>query len=269
MIVTLDAGHYGSKYNQSPLVKNYYESVFNWKMANYMKEYFEKYNIQVRLTRESINHDIGLYDRGYMAKGSDIFISIHSNACDSASVDYPVVIHGFDENSTSSLALSLARLIGETIGTRQEGRTYTRKKTNSYDEYYGVLRGARAAKVKYRYIIEHSFHTNKAAAQFLLKEENIRKLAFEESELIAQYFGYKLFGDSIHKKKHIARIIVENLNVRKVPDWSAKPCQVVHYGDAFTIDKEVSAKNGNTKMFKLKSGLYITTSKRYVETFYQ
>ena len=268
MIVTLDAGHYG-KFNRSPVVKNYYESEFNWKMVKYMKEYFEKYNIKVRLTRESINHNIDVYDRGYLAKGSDIFISIHSNACDSPTVDYPVVIRGYDEPSTNNLALSLAKLIAEIMDTKQEGRTYTRKKTNSNQEYYGVLRGAKAVKVKYRYIIEHSFHTNKAAAQFLLNDENIRKLAFEECELIAQYFGYKLFVDSIHDKKHIARVIVENLNVRKVADWSVRPYKVVHYGEAFQIEKEVDAKNGKTNMFKLKSGLYITASEKYVETFYQ
>lgn len=268
MLITIDAGHYG-KYNQSPIVKEYYESVFNWKMANYMKEYFEKCGIKVRMTRESINHDIAVFDRGYMAKGSDLFISVHSNACDDSKVDYPVVIRGFDQSSTNSLALSIAKLIAETMGTKQNGQTYVRTLQSGKEEWYGVLRGSRSAKVKYRYIIEHSFHTNKAAAQFLLKEENIRNLALAECELIAQYFGYKLFANTIHDKKYIARIIVEDLNVRKVPDWSAKPCQTVHYGDAFQIVEEVDAKNGSTRMFKLKSGLYITASKRYVETFYQ
>lgn len=268
MVITLDAGHFG-KYNQSPLVKNYYESVFNWKMVNYMKEYFKKYNIKVKLTRQSINHNISVFDRGYMAKGTDIFISIHSNACDSSRTDYPVVIRGFDEPSTNGLALSLAKLIGEIMETKQDGKTYTRKQSSRNEEFYGVLRGARNAKVKYRYIIEHSFHTNKAAAQFLLKDENVKKLAEEECELIAQYFGYKLFAKNIHDKKHIARVIVEDLNVRKKPDWSVKPSQIVHYGEAFQIDKEVNAKNGSTNMFKLKSGLYITASNKYVESFYQ
>ena len=268
MIITIDAGHYG-KYNQSPIEKKYFESEFNWKMANYMKEYFEKYNMKVNLIRKNINEDIKLFNRGYMAKGSDMFISIHSNASDSPNTDYPVVIRGFNEPSTDTLGLALANLIAEIMNTRQKGKTYTKTLDNKIEEWYGVLRGAKSANVKYRYIIEHSFHTNRAAAQFLLKDENIRKLAFEECELIAQYFGYKLFSDAINKKKFIARIIVENLNVRKIPDWSAKPCQIVHYGDAFTIDEEVEAKNGNTKMFKLKSGLYITSSKKYVETFYQ
>lgn len=268
MKITIDAGHYG-KYNQSDVVKEYYESVFNWKMANYMKEYFEKNGITVKMTRESINHNIEIFDRGYKAKGSDMFISIHSNACNDSNVDYPVVIRGFDEPTTDKLAISLANIIAEIMNTKQKGRSYTKKLTTKNDEWYGVLRGARKANVKYRYIIEHSFHTNKAAAQFLLKDENIRKLAFEECELICQYLGYKALADSIQKKKHIARIIVEELNVRKVADWKAKPCQIVKYGDAFEIVDEVEAKNGTTKMFKLKSGLYITTSKKYVETFYQ
>ena len=40
MLVVLDAGHYG-KYNQSPVLKSFYESEFNWKMVYYMKNYFE------------------------------------------------------------------------------------------------------------------------------------------------------------------------------------------------------------------------------------
>ena len=40
-------------------------------------------------------------------------------------------------------------------------------------------------------------------------------------------------------------------------------------GDVFTIVDTVEAKNGRVKMYKLKSGLYITTASQYVEDFYQ
>ena len=269
MLVVLDPGHYG-KYNRSPIVKSFYESEFNWKMTYYMKQYFEEMGIKVKLTKYSSSIDLPVYNRGLLAKGADIFLSIHSNACDDPNVDYPVVIRGFDEKSTDKLALSLAELISETMDTWQEGRTYVRKKTTRNDEWYGVLRGARAVGVKYRYIIEHSFYTNKKSALWLSNENNIKKLAKLECELIAQYFGYKKFAETISPKRlHLVRVKVDDLNVRRVADWKAKPCQVVNKGDVFTIVDTVEAKNGRVKMYKLKSGLYITTASQYVEDFYQ
>ena len=265
MLITLDAGHYG-KYNQSPVLKSFYESEFNWKMVYYMKEYFEEMGIKVKLTRYSSSLDLPIFQRGVEAKGSDLFLSIHSNACDDSNVDYPVVIRGFDQPSTNKLALQLAKLIEETMDTWQEGRTFVKKKSNRNDEWYGVLRGARAVGVKYRYIIEHSFYTNRKAVLWLSKDENVRKLAKLECELIAQYFGYE--KDS-KDKLHLVRVKIDELNVRKIPDWKARPCNVVNKGDVFTIVDTVQAKNGDTKMYKLKSGLYITTAKKYVEDFYQ
>lgn len=54
-----------------------------------------------------------------------------------------------------------------------------------------MLRGARAAGCKLYYIVEHSFHTNKRATEWLLNEDNLRVLAQEEAKLIAEYYGLK------------------------------------------------------------------------------
>ena len=39
--ICLDAGHVGSKYNQSPVVKTYYESAMNWKLHLKLKAELE------------------------------------------------------------------------------------------------------------------------------------------------------------------------------------------------------------------------------------
>ena len=67
MVITLDSGHYG-KYNQSPVIKNFYESEFNWKMTNKLAKYLKQYGITVKLTRSELNRDKALYERGLMAK---------------------------------------------------------------------------------------------------------------------------------------------------------------------------------------------------------
>lgn len=187
--ICLDAGHVGSKYNQSPVVKTYYESAMVWALHLKLKAQLEARGFQVVTTRASIDTDLGVYERGTASKGCDVFISLHSNACSTESVDYPVVYRAYDnKNNVDTLALKLAKKVGELIGTTQAGRTATRK-NSSGGEYYGVLRGARAVGTPYYMLIEHSFHTNTKATKWLSKDANLDKLAVAEADILAEFFG--------------------------------------------------------------------------------
>ena len=178
--ICLDAGHVGSKYNQSPVVKTYYESAMVWALHLKLKAQLEARGFQVVTTRASIDTDLGVYERGTASKGCDVFISLHSNACGTESVDYPVVYRAYDNK--------LAKKVGELMGTTQAGRTATRK-NSSGGEYYGVLRGARAVGTPYYMLIEHSFHTNTKATKWLSKDANLDKLAVAEADILAEFFG--------------------------------------------------------------------------------
>lgn len=187
--ICLDAGHVGSKYNQSPVVKTYYESAMVWALHLKLKAQLEARGFQVVTTRASIDTDLGIYERGTASKGCDVFISLHSNACGTESVDYPVVYRAYDnKNNVDTLALKLAKKVGELMGTTQAGRTATRK-NSSGGEYYGVLRGARAVGTPYYMLIEHSFHTNTKATKWLSKDANLDKLAVAEADILAEFFG--------------------------------------------------------------------------------
>ena len=187
--ICLDAGHVGSKYNQSPVVKSYYESAMVWALHLKLKAQLEARGFQVVTTRASIDTDLGVYGRGTASKGCDVFISLHSNACGTESVDYPVVYRAYDnKNNVDTLALKLAKKVGELMGTTQAGRTATRK-NSSGGEYYGVLRGARAVGTPYYMLIEHSFHTNTKATKWLSKDANLDKLAVAEADILAEFFG--------------------------------------------------------------------------------
>lgn len=187
--ICLDAGHVGSKYNQSPVVKTYYESAMVWVLHLKLKAQLEARGFQVVTTRASIDTDLGVYERGTASKGCDVFISLHSNACGTESVDYPVVYRAYDnKNNVDTLALKLAKKVGELMGTTQAGRTATRK-NSSGGEYYGVLRGARAVGTPYYMLIEHSFHTNTKATKWLSKDANLDKLAVAEADILAEFFG--------------------------------------------------------------------------------
>ena len=187
--ICLDAGHVGSKYNQSPVVKTYDESAMVWALHLKLKAQLEARGFQVVTTRASIDTDLGVYERGTASKGCDVFISLHSNACGTESVDYPVVYRAYDnKNNVDTLALKLAKKVGELMGTTQAGRTATRK-NSSGGEYYGVLRGARAVGTPYYMLIEHSFHTNTKATKWLSKDANLDKLAVAEADILAEFFG--------------------------------------------------------------------------------
>lgn len=186
--ICLDAGHYG-KYNRSPAVSSYYESDMSWKLHLLLKKYLEEYGVEVITTRANQANDLPLETRGYTARGCNLFLSIHSNAVGSAvneSVDYPLACCCVS-GKADALGLKLAQCVQSTMGTKQAGRITKRTLTNGKD-YYGVLRGAAAVGVT-GILLEHSFHTNTKATNWLLSDSNLDKLAKAEVNVIAAHYG--------------------------------------------------------------------------------
>ena len=60
-------------------------------------------------------------------------------------------------------------------------------------------------------------------------------------------------------------VTLDKLNVRKVADWEADPVATVKEGQHLQVVAKVDAKNGDTPMYRLESGLYITASDKYVK----
>lgn len=186
MKICIDAGHYG-KYNRSPVNPAYYESDMSWKLHNYLAAALKLYGFTVVLTRTSQDKDLALEARGKAAKGCDLFLSIHSNACDDASQDYPLACCCVS-GKADKLGQKLADTVQTVMHTRQSGRIWKRQGTSG--DYYGVLRGAASVSVP-GILLEHSFHTNAAATKWLLVDSNLKKLAQAEADTIAAYYGIK------------------------------------------------------------------------------
>lgn len=234
--VHLDPGHFGSNYNRSTVNSNYTEANMTWKLTKYLKEELEKLDVKVTLSRSTKNANPDLYNRGYGAKNCDLFLSIHSNASATESTDYPIAIcllddkkYDFDDVSRA-IGLRLAKIIAKTMGTTQEGRIGTKQSSNDTnkngikdDEYYGVLRGAKSAKVP-GIILEHSFHTNKKATAWLLKEENLKTLAKEEAKVIVNYFKPK---EKDNKEKEKKKPVKKIYRIRK--SWKDAESQIGAY----------------------------------------
>lgn len=186
----LDAGHYGD-YNRSPAVPEYYESHMSWTLHQLLAAELEKFGIDTAFTRPARSGDLEVYTRGSKARGFDMFLSLHSNAVGGSvreDVDRPVVIRLANDGEGDAFARRLADSIADLMGTRQPGQVTTRLMNNG-GEYYGVLRGARAAGCPHAFIVEHSFHTATAPSRWLLDPANLKALAVLEASLIAEFFG--------------------------------------------------------------------------------
>lgn len=241
--ICLDAGHYG-KYNRSPVVPEYYESDMVWKLHMMQKEILESYGFEVVTTRENQATDRALSDRGRASAGCALFLSNHSNACGTESVDYPVAICLLDDDKiiiddeSRRIGEILAKVVQETMQTRQAGRVSTRQSANDRDgngmhddEYYGVLHGAKMAGTP-GIIMEHSFHTNASATRWLLNDSNLRKLAEAECKAIAQYYGMDKQSTPAEENHDMSRDeFIEFVGKVAMEDWKQRkiclPCVVV------------------------------------------
>lgn len=267
--ICIDAGHFG-KYNPSPANKNYYESEMAWKLSMLQKKYLEEYGAKVVLTRNDQATDLAVVARGECAKGSDLFVSNHSNAASTTvndSVDYIAVFHLENDTTTKcddiskEVAYKIAPVIDEIMGTKQGYQVLTRKVNFDRNEdgilndnYYGVLHGARMVGVP-GLIIEHSFHTNTKMTNWLMDDNNLDKLARAEAKVIAEYFDLsKIEKDEPVKetptiKKGDVVSVCEGATYydekKKVPAWVRKKNWIVKSvsGDRAVIDESQDGKN--------------------------
>lgn len=213
--VMLDPGHAGYYYNRSPVNPNYYESATMWEFAKYLKTALEAYGFEVGMTRYSIHDDPELTERGRRARGYDLFLSLHSNAAGTKYPDAPWIIHYSSDETTQvdeeskKIASILGPVISETMGVSDP---YYYTKACDFDrdgdgrigdEYYGVLFGAKSVGVP-GVILEHSFHTNEAAAEWLLNDNNLMNLAQAEADALAEYYGMEAPMTAAEKRDYEA-----------------------------------------------------------------
>ena len=153
--IIIDAGHYGG-YNQSPVYTQYKEGDQMWKLSQYLTTALKEYGFTVGSTKASVNDypksngKDDVYKRGQMAKGYDLMLSLHSNACGTESVNRAVIIHPMSGES-KGLAAKLGECVKSTMGVSSyqlaqrdynTGTFYYDGKARSGKDYYGVIRGA-------------------------------------------------------------------------------------------------------------------------------
>ena len=271
--ILIDAGHYAG-YGKSPCKTSptYYEGNMTWALCASLVAELKKYGFDVAMTRADIKTDVPVLKRGQMAKGYDLFISLHSNSPGGKddnkvnnNLDLPVIIVPLVHSTAFE---TFAGKIGEAVHTlldtkyiyKKKGyKIYTKKNPNNPSlDYYGVIRGAVSVGCKNAMIIEHSFHTCEKTVAFLLKQSNLDKIAAKEAEIIADFFGLKKEAkqeeaksepavSATFKQGDVVSVLGETYygSTKKIPDWVKSLKWIVKSvkGDRVVIDKSVDGKH--------------------------
>ena len=244
MKIAIDAGHYGNRYNAGA-VKGYYESNMTWTLQGFLGFELEKRGFDVVLIRQDKSFEFDYDDtvnaaliRGTKAAGCDLLISLHSNSVKTESVQRVVVIHPLNNNS-KEIAENLAQTIHSkmSLSKNQPFQLYQKRLSenplskNYKIDSYALIRGAISVGVQ-ALILEHSFHSNIEACQWLTNVDNLKKLAIAEAETLAAFYGVKPKGMPFTdiKPDHWAyqyfKVLYDNGIINGYPDGTLKPTQI-------------------------------------------
>lgn len=196
--VLVDMGH-NTGYNRSPVVPSYYEGNQMWVLGNYLIEELHKLGRTTKTTKRIRDDDPSVTARGRMADGCKIAVSEHSNAGGLGKTDRAVGICMVDDGCgpidelSRELARRLAAADKELMGLEDPYQVYERKSGKDRDgdgkkndDYYGFLYGAHQVGTA-AVIIENGFHDHGPTAKWLLKDENLRRLAKAHAAVIDEF----------------------------------------------------------------------------------
>lgn len=194
--ICLDPGHYEG-YNRG-VVTGYTEGTAMLDLAQRLKKALEEYDgAEVILTR-STGADVDLAKRGKMAKGCDVFLSLHSDAATrtaAATAKGASIVRSLQRADSVPLAKKLvaaaAGLIGSGYHYSADGVWTKAFPLTTKTDYYQVMREAVKVGCPYAFLLEHGFHTYQRDCEFLDKAANRQRLAEAEAAALAQYFGLK------------------------------------------------------------------------------
>lgn len=190
--ICLDPGHYAGA--NKGVVPGYSEGIMSFDLANRLRDALMEYSgVQVTVTRSS-GSDLSLAKRGQMAKGCDLFLSLHSDAATgSPNAKGASIIRSLQLPASVHLA---RKLVAASAGAIGSGFHYTADGvwTRAYPltkntDYYQVIREAVKAGCPMVFLLENGFHTNQYDCEFLDKAVNRQKLAEALASTIAQYYG--------------------------------------------------------------------------------
>ncbi|WP_418775884.1 N-acetylmuramoyl-L-alanine amidase [Intestinibacter bartlettii] len=288
-LVAIDAGHgMHTEGKQSvPMSKNLYidnklvrekgkiikENEWNRGVSEYLSAALKRCGIDTMFTADMTGKtDIPLSTRANTAnkKGADILISNHYNAignCDTwqSRVKGLLVLR---TKNASSKSIKLGKLAAKHL-----------EKDIDYEYSYGLMRdvdmsGFTLAILRQTtmpaILIEYGFMDYEKEAKLMLDKKHQEKCAEAVAKAVCEYFGVTYIEkqeettEEANKTKYVR--ILQDINIHSKSDFdAANVIGKVTAGGAYTVVETI--KRSGTDMYKLKSGVYITASPKYVEVF--
>lgn len=258
VLICLDPGHIRN-YNRGAYTK-YYEGTKMYDFALMLKEEIDKYDgLEAMITRKSVDDNPTLKERSYMAKnaGARCFLSLHTNACGTESVNRVVIYRSVAMPNSEDLAWKLMDAIYDTISpdvpTKKDKSILTRLNDSGTD-YYGVLRHSTNGSVKESFIIEHVFHTNYKQSEWMYSDTNLRKLAIAEAAALAEYYKAGAKNETASKPESTSKPVSTtyvNYTVKKGDSWWSIAAKQM--GSGLKMN-ELAAYNGKTTSTMLHPG---------------
>ena len=223
--------------------------------------------------------DIPLNSRANTAnkKGADILISNHYNAIGSSQA-WQSRVKGLlvlRTKNASSKSIRLGKLVVKHL-----------EKDINYEYSYGLMRdvdmsGFTLAILRQTnmpaILIEYGFMDYEKEAKLMLDKKHQKKCAEAVAKAVCEYFGVTYVAKKsevkntddkpqVASKTKYLRIIADSVNIHSSADFnSSSVVGEVKKGDVYTIAQKIE--RTGTDMYKLKSGVYITASTKYVEVF--
>lgn len=287
-LVAIDAGHgMHTEGKQSvPMSKNLYidnelvrkkgkiikENEWNRGVSEYLATALKRCGIDTMFTADMTGKtDIPLSTRANTAnkKGADILISNHYNAIGSCA-KWQSKIKGLlvlRTKNCSEKSIKLGKLAVKHL-----------KKDIDYEYSYGLMRdvdmsGFTLAILRQTtmpaILIEYGFMDYEKEAKLMLDKKHQEKCAEAVCKAVCEYFGVTYTAE---KQKEATKVeyvkILKDINIHSKADFTEEnTIGKVTAGGVYTITEKV--KRTGTDMYKLKSGVYITASPKYVEVFYK
>ena len=246
------------------------EYEWNKAVSEYLAAALKRCGINTMYTADMTGKtDIPLNSRSNTAnkKGADILISNHYNAIGSS--------QAWQSRVKGLLVLRTKNASSKSIRLGKLAVKHLEKDIN-YEYSYGLMRdvdmsGFTLAILRQTnmpaILIEYGFMDYEKEAKLMLDKKHQKKCA-EAVTYVAKKSEVKNTDDKpqVASKTKYLRIIADSVNIHSSADFnSSSVVGKVKKGDVFTIAQKIE--RTGTDMYKLKSGVYITASTKYVEVF--
>ena len=235
------------------------EYEWNKAVSEYLAAALKRCGINTMYTADMTGKtDIPLNSRSNTAnkKGADILISNHYNAIGSS--------QAWQSRVKGLLVLRTKNASSKSIRLGKLAVKHLEKDIN-YEYSYGLMRdvdmsGFTLAILRQTnmpaILIEYGFMDYEKEAKLMLDKKHQKKCEVKNTDDKPQ----------VASKTKYLRIIADSVNIHSSADFnSSSVVGEVKKGDVYTIAQKIE--RTGTDMYKLKSGVYITASTKYVEVF--